>query len=827
MRPSINRALMKLSSVLTKLTLVFHLSLCIYNYSFSQDTAICYLRDTNGRIREHNVDFTKMNLTVKFDTKQGKVLGNVKYDFKPIQFIVDTLFLNAEDMEIKQVLFEGKPTPYTTDSTGVTIKFLQAMDWNKSYKLEIDYEATPRKGLYFIGWDVEAKNTDNNRYFTRKQIYTQGQGIDNRHWIPCYDDVNDKMITETTITFDSSYTVISNGLLKEKKKNTDGTATWHYAMNKPMVSYLIMIAIDKYAYKDYKSKNGIISRQYYYADQPQTVEPSYRYSAEMMDWLPKQTGVAYPWQSYCNVPVQDFMYGAMENTTATIYGDFYLNDARATIERPYYGTNAHELTHQWFGDYITEYSAQHHWLHESFATYYSKQFLHAVFGEDYYQWAKHGEANQAIAADKGDRFPVAHSRGGSARHYPKGSFVIDMLRYVVGDSVYQRCVSNYLKKHAYANVSNHDFQFTLMETAGINLDWFFDEWVYRAGVPNYEVKYEREKDRVAFVVNQTHKTDELTCYFKMPVVFEVHFKDGSSSTKKAWLSRASDTVYVSAIDQKEIDYTLFDPASNVLKTVEFKKNYEELTVQAAKAKNMIDRYDALLALRDFDTYKKRDMLINLFSKEPFNQVKCELVGQLANDTNPASIALLKQALADKDFIVRRAVIDNVNNIPESLLPDVEKLLSDTSYVTIETTIRKLYNQYPAKATQYLEATKNLKGINNNVRIAWLEISSKQDTENKNNYLYQKKLVEYTSNRYEFRTRTKAMEAIEHLKYCDEELIKNLFDACINPNGRLANPASRTLKKLLKTEANMQIAKGLYSLMVWKDWQKKIIEKQLQ
>jgi len=141
---------MKLSSLIARLAFALYFSLIAFQFSLAQDTSICYLRDITGRIREHNVDFSKMKLDVKFDTKQGKVVGKVNYEFKPIQFIVDTLFLNAEDMEIKSALLDGKPLTYSTDSTGVTFRFLQAMDWNKSYNLEINYEATPRRGLYFI-----------------------------------------------------------------------------------------------------------------------------------------------------------------------------------------------------------------------------------------------------------------------------------------------------------------------------------------------------------------------------------------------------------------------------------------------------------------------------------------------------------------------------------------------------------------------------------------------------------------------------------------------------------------------------------------------------
>lgn len=176
--------------------------------------------------------------------------------------------------------------------------------------------------MYFIGWNDE-KN------LSRKQIWTQGQGVDNRFWFPCYDDVNDKLISETNITCYKHYTVVSNGKLTDIQLNTDSSLTWRYKMTKPHSPYLVMIAIDKYAWVDMKSENGVVSRQYYYSDHPETAEPTYRYSKEMMDWMVKETGTPFPWETYSNTPVQDFMFGAMENTTVTIYGDFYLLDKRA------------------------------------------------------------------------------------------------------------------------------------------------------------------------------------------------------------------------------------------------------------------------------------------------------------------------------------------------------------------------------------------------------------------------------------------------------------------------------------------------------------------
>lgn len=800
---------------------IFSVSIIILN---AQDSTVCFLRDPGGRIREHNADFTHMFLNIKLNVTERTVYGTVKYKFRPIQYVCDTLFLDAPGISIKSALLDGKEVRFTIDSTGVTFRFASSLNWNKNYELQITYEAQPRKGLYFVGWDVDAPNTYKNKYFTRKQVWTQGQGIDNRHWIPCYDDVNDKLITEMQITFDTSYTVIANGVLKEKKKNTDGTATWHYAMSKPMVPYLIMLAIDRFAYKDYKSKNGQVSRQYYYADRPEDVEPTYRYSAEMMDWMCNELQVPYPWETYANVPVQDFMYGAMENTTATIFGDFYLTDKRAVLERPYVSTNAHELTHQWFGDYITEYSAAHHWLHESFATYYAKQFTRTVWGEDRYEWEKRGEANQAIAADRNDRYAIGHSQGGSARVYPKGSFVIDMLRYVVGDSVYRKCITQYLKKHAYGNVHNHDFEIAFMETAGVNLDWFFEQWVYRSGFPEYVVNTQQEEGRVTFFIRQKQRADLLQSYFKMPVVLEAHYTDGTSTSQRVWISREYDTVHLILSPEKTLAFTLFDPASNILKNATYNKSYNELAAQVIQAPHMIDRYDALLLLRDVETEKKRALLLKVFASEKFYGMKNEVLKQLAKDKNDETQKLFAEALQDKDFLVRRAAVEEFEEIGEAQLPLAEKLLSDTSYITIETALRKLCKLFPQNKEKYLSVTNQVLGINNNVRIAWLEMALTNQLASAESKSHINELTLYCSSRFEFRTRVRAFESIERLNLCNDQILLNLFNAACYTNNRLNGPAVRTLKTLVKNEENKQKAQVLLSLSKYGEYEKNILGK---
>jgi aminopeptidase N len=757
-------------------------------YSQHADSAYSTLSDVDGRLREHNVDFTKIQLDIKFMPLQGKVIGKEVLYFTPIQPIVDSIWLDAPGIHIKSVKLDKVSVPFDTNTKGVIIHlYNKPLHWDTAHSLTVEYEAHPPKGLYFIGWNDE-------RNLSRKQIWTQGQGVDNRYWFPCYDDADDKVITETNITFDKAYTVVSNGRLLSSTLNADSTKTWHYAMTKPHAPYLVMIAIDKYAWRDVKSQNGITTRQYYYADRPEVYTPTYEHSAEMMDWLEHEIGVPYPWESYSNTPVQDFMYGAMENTTATVFGDFYQLDARSNIERPYIATNAHELTHQWFGDYITEYSGTHHWLHESFATYYSKMYMRHVLGEDSYQWAMRGEASAAIAEDNKNRYPVAHTKGGTNRHYPKGSFVIGMLRYVLGDAVYTRCVSRYLRAHALGHVDTHDFYRTFMDNTGINLDWFFDEWVYHSGYPTYRVRRDVTGTGTRFVIAQTQHTDSLVHLFRMPVVLAVHYTDGSRDTVRTWVASAADTVTIPNASHKPIAYTVFDPEAHIIKTLDFTRSYPELITQASRASNMIDRMDAIRELRDTPVSIKRADLCQLYYAEHNHIIRTEIIYQLSSDTAPATIELLQAALRDSHYLVRRAAIDDLDHIPDALLPACEALLADTSYYTIESTLRKLVRQHPERKAQYLDKTKYLIGITKNVHMAWLELQC-----DSLHTIYRDELVEFTSHSFEFRTRVRAMDALERLNYLDDTLLANMTDAMANPNTRLANPAFNSLSKLLNTK----------------------------
>ncbi|CAN5188353.1 hypothetical protein BH09BAC1_BH09BAC1_09870 [soil metagenome] len=793
------------------INLLLLLSLAISsNTLFAQDHT-CYIHDAGAHARERVVDITKTVIDVSFEPTKGIVNGSVEHTFVPLRKSVDTLFLDAPGIEILELTLDKGKVKYTTDEKGITLRFEKPLTWETTHTINIKYKATPRKGMYFIGW-----NDPNN--LSRKQIWTQGQGIDNRYWFPTFDDMGDKMVTEVKITFDKDYQVLSNGKLVSEKVNKDNTKTWHYAMDKPHSAYLVMIAIGKYAVSTSKSKSGVAINNWYYPEFPERVEPTYRYTTEMMDWMEQEFGTKYPWQAYSQVMVQDFMYGAMENTSVTVFGDFYLVDNRAFLDRYYIGTNAHEMVHQWFGDYITTRSPNHHWLHESFATHYQKHFEEYIFGEDHYRWNCRNELWQVLAAGKQNNLPVMHSNPGNARHYPKGSLVLDMIKYIVGREQFNIALKHYLQKHGYTNVSTHDFWAAFNDKLGINLDWFFEQWVYKGGEPKYEVSLlevpngANTTGATIFNVKQVHDMDEVVGLFKMPIVFEVHYTDGTFVSVTEWIEKHSHTITVPNADSKKVAYVLFDPNAEIVKTVDFKKEPSILMAQALGAKNMIDRYDALIGLRGTALTQKRDTLIKAFNQEPFWGNRAEIAKQLVNDpTLPDAVYL--SLFSDKNAKVRLSAIENVSTVHPKHLTVVEKLLSDSSYQVLESALVKLATDFPENRQRYLDATTNEVGMAQKIRIAWLEIAIGLEREK-----YLPELVALTSSSYEFRTRTNAMDVLKRLNYLDEKLVANLFDAGINPNRRLAGPAIELLKYFKEQTVYQSLIQNYYASKKWEGWQ---------
>ena len=417
----------------------------------------------------NKVDFIKGS-AVLYPTAQTKsIWGTITYEFK-VKQTIDTIKIDAKNMEFSDVTINGSRVSFK--NTGMTLDLFEGFKKGNN-TLTFSYSAQPKQTLYFIGSDQNA------------QIWTQGQGKYTSHWLPSFDDVNEKVIFNLSVKFQNGYKIISNGVFKNvnHKRNgyENGFSTYNFQMQKPMSSYLVMLAIGNFEKQTATTKSGTPLEFYIDKNDYSKLEPTYRYSKELFDYLEGEIGVKYPWGVYRQVPVRDFLYAGMENTTSTIFSQDFVVDSIGFNDRNYVNVNAHELAHQWFGDIITAQSGKHHWLQEGFATYYSLLAERHLFGDAYFYEALNDYAEQLQQAATTDTIPVLNEKASSLTFYKKGAWALHVLREDIGAKNFQKVVKKYLKSYQYKNVDTDDFLSIVHDVSGYDVAIFKNKWLETPG----------------------------------------------------------------------------------------------------------------------------------------------------------------------------------------------------------------------------------------------------------------------------------------------------------------------------------------------------------
>ncbi|RXR23090.1 M1 family peptidase [Flavobacterium stagni] len=429
------------------------------------------------------VDFIALNATVLPNFEKKDVNGHCHFVFK-VNAPTDTIRIDAKAMRFSGILINGKAVEYKNN--GKELLLYTGFKKGKN-QLDFDYYAQPKQALYYIG---TAQNY---------QIWTQGQGRYTSHWLPSFDDVNEKLtfsISVTTLENEeatrTSLTAISNGELVQKETFRAIQAgkiytTWNYQMKKPMASYLVMLAIGEFVFQTHHSATGIPLERYIQPKDATKMDYTYMHSDRIFDFLEKEIGVKYPWKIYRQVPVRDFLYAGMENTTSTIFDQDFVVDSIANNDRNYVNVNAHELAHHWFGDLITAKSGKHHWLQEGFATYYALLAEKEIFGDDYFYQQLYSYANRIKVAAKSDTIPVMNEKASSLSFYQKGALALHYLRDQIGKRAFDKTVKAYLKHYQYTNVETADFLAFVRKYADFDTETFQKTWLESAAYPEKEI----------------------------------------------------------------------------------------------------------------------------------------------------------------------------------------------------------------------------------------------------------------------------------------------------------------------------------------------------
>ncbi|MBL7138585.1 MAG: M1 family metallopeptidase [Bacteroidales bacterium] len=739
----------------------------------AQIQTVTYVKDPHANPPDLPVSLRHVEASLEFEPATWRVIGEAVIRFVPLGYQTDSIVFLTPGFNVERIRINRQDVRFRSEGKNTIVYPESGMQKGEEYTLSMVYESDPvATGIYFVGWKPEEEGK-------RRQIWAHRPF----GWLPYMDG---RVTMDIRITFDSDYSVFTNGVRVSVKDHGDGTSTWHYRLAQNHPYFSTALGIGDYDFKAEKTRGGVPLELLYYRGMEEKVEPTYQWTREMFDFFEEEMGVPYPYDVYREIPVIDYMYGGMECTTSTIFGDYMLIDPRAYWQRNYINVNAHELAHQWFGDCIDHLAHQDVWLTESFGTYWAKMFERSVFGEEYYENIVRQEQAAALQASKENDYPVCSSRGGRARIYDKGSVVLGMLRDVMGDREFRDAVRSYLLKFGYGSAETRDLFRTVYDVTGRSYDWFFDQWVRRPGEPHYAVSYRVMDDttgsRSTFIrAEQIHPVNDLTGLFRMPVWLQVWYTDGSADSVQTWIEEQLHEVRIPNPEKKKIDYLLFDPGNRILKQVTFHKSFQELASQALKAPHMTDRFDALVALQPVLLNEKRDLLIQCYGKEKFHLTKSEILRQLSADTLSGTRELFRQAIHDPDAEVRKTVLLVLDPIPVTLKTDVETLLYDSSYLNVELALERLCREFPADAPEYLEKTAGETGWRGkNIRMKWLQLS----IENwKLEFLPE--LISCTAPTQEFETRMNAFNALKQLGYIDETIARNAREASRHWNNKLA------------------------------------------
>ncbi len=732
------------------------------------------------------VDFTELSLFVTFFPERSEVSGAVYLKYAQTGK-ADSIWLDGIKMDYHTVQWNGAEVDFDYNEEGLWLK----PDPSRAKKINeifISYTAHPRKGLYFIGWDDETG-------LSKKQIWTQGQGIDHRHWIPHRDDQTDKVKINLNITFDKGYEVISNGVLKEKKE-VEETYEWVYEMQKPMSSYLIAIAIGEYDSRQTQSKSGVPLQQYYYPERAEDYPWFYYKNEEIFNFLEEEIGVPYPWKNYKQVPVQDFRHGAMENTTATIFGDFFLVDSIAFNDRNYTYVNAHELAHQWFGNLVTAQNSDHHWLHEGFATYYQWLSEHNLYGQDYFDWERYKAAQLVFEASMMDTVPLGNVKAGSNRFYQKGAWVLYMLNHRLGRAKFREVMQYFLNRHSFGVVTTDSLNHAIKAVTGNGADDFFKMWVGTAGEPVMEMNstlVEQEGQYALEITYLPQNFPPLHDQLKIPV--KLVYANGREDIQHIY--GESSAARLSLILSEEPVCWIVNPGMNLLARVKESKALEIWERQYELSTNVLDRYQAVLALGSFSIKDKRDLLRQIVrDTSEFFSLRAEALRQLLEADYDKYDQELMVALRSSDVQLQKEAVLLVNQMSGALRHRLQKLREGASYELRANAIHKsVIPSSPARNEWLYDSLYHRQpGIpGHEVLITSLayRVLLFKDQEA---FLH---LVRLSSSGYDFITRISAMQALQSVGIFREDMLPHLFDALFDYNWKLRSQGRAMLLKYYK------------------------------
>ncbi|MGB2865355.1 MAG: M1 family aminopeptidase [Sedimentisphaerales bacterium] len=647
---------------------------------------------------DRTADVLHIVIDVTPNFKNRTIAGTTTIKFAPISKPLTELRLDAVDLDVSSVTSSAKIEDYSVTDEDIVITFEPAVPVGTETTITVVYEAEPKQGLYFRTPEMGYREGDTH-------IYTQGETHEAPHWYPNYDYPNEQSTSEVICRVPEEMTVISNGrLVSEEMDPASGLKAVRWLQDKPHVNYLIALVAGNLGKIESKYRDIPIAF-YTPASQIQYAENSFKDTTDMLEFYEKEIGVPYPWDKYYQAACEDFG-GGMENTSLTILGTGTLFTDETENIRSSQSLVAHELVHQWFGDYVTCKDWSHLWLNEGFATYYEDLYDGYKNGRDSMLAGLYGTASYLLR-DRPEHKPIVYRSYKDSweqfdyRTYGKGGWVLHILRTELGDEMFRKCVKTYLERHALSSVVTEDFRSVIEELTGRSYDRFFDQWIYHGRHPDLKVSYNwTEKDKLAKIsVEQTHEVTEKVMLF--------HFR-----TKVRFIIGDEPIDREIVIDSKQHDFYFrlpdepnivrFDPDYGLLANIKFEKPTAMLYEQLENHDDVIGRLRALDALKNKKDKKTVEKLKDVLNDDPFYAVRRNASSALSEIHTNEAFEALADSLVQADARVRQQVVRDVCGFYRSeTLTLLKRILkNEKNPAILEVAIRNL-GLYHHKSTRRL------------------------------------------------------------------------------------------------------------------------------
>jgi len=665
--------------------------------------------------RSRSYDALHYLIKIKLDIDRKSFEGQTTVTLSALQDGLDVCVLDAEEFAVTSVLSDyGAPLKFEQSDKELKVFLPRPCKFGEIASFTCFYSGRdPKKGLRF------AEETPDNP----KLAFSDSFPDNVHHWFPCFDYPNDKVTNELIVSVKSGYKVAANGRLDSVVEDkAAGTVTYHWSQELPHSTYLIFFAAAPYVVVRDSYKTLPVNYWVYPQDEKKAF-PTYGKTPKMIEFFNKTFGYDYPWQKYDQISVPSG--GGAESTSATAMTHRIMVDEKDEPDFSAIGIVSHELAHQWWGDLITLRSWAHTWMNESFGTYSDYLYFRFEKGDDEGAVNFLGKLNGYLREAK-TRYirPIVSDRYDKpgdmfdSHTYPKGALVLHMLRTIVGDDPFFATLSHFLHRNAFDAVDTYDFIRSVKTVTGQNLDWFFDQWLFKPGNPVLDIKSEWDEARkvVRLKVAQVQDFAKGIPVFRLPVAVKIVTAKGKD-IRKVWIREREETFEFPAETKPLL--VRFDEGNTLIKEVLFPKELDELLYQL-KNDDVIGRMAAAGEIVGFkDDPKAAAGLAASAQGDPFWAVRRTAVESLAKIPSSRRPAVLKTACQDRDSAVRTASVLALGDLKDRGLVEFYKEMfrKDTSTRVRAEALRALGKTGDSAVVPFLRQAASVPSHQNMVRRA--------------------------------------------------------------------------------------------------------------